>query len=295
MNRFNRDEPSPFFSRKGTDKDTFQTEVGDEGAKHNQASLPFGGLSRSNTGGSALGNGPGSPWGAPTTGTMSPMGNFGSFALPSGSNPPTTPGEKRPAFGRGESRLAHLMPKESSEELSSKGEPLRSDAAKSWRSRARTDTDPFDDESIRPGSAALGGQDISPPLNQQRRAPGLDTPSRQASGDLGMSDAPGFRDGMHGHGIQTPHERQGVHRGLESPTETNLVLQRSVRNARKTRQVLEATHYIKIDLSALVGFQSTIPIHLAGSPEGSPTRNLMEAIAARHLAQQVVRAFHPLV
>ncbi|KFY76867.1 hypothetical protein V499_03558 [Pseudogymnoascus sp. VKM F-103] len=222
MSRFNRDEPSPFFNRKAGDKDSFQADDRDDGVKHGQTSLPFGGVSRSNTAGSGLGNGPASPWGAPTSGAnMSTMGSFGSFALPSGSNPPATPGEKRPAFGRGESRLAHLMPKESSEELSSKGESLRSDAAKSWRARARTDTDPFDDESIRPGSAALGGQDISPPLSQNRRAPGLDTPSRQASGDLGMSDAPGFRDGMHGHGIHTPHERLGGHRGLESPTETN--------------------------------------------------------------------------
>ncbi|OBT54885.1 hypothetical protein VE04_04969 [Pseudogymnoascus sp. 24MN13] len=200
MSRFNRDEPSPFFNRKAGDKDSFLADDRDDGVKHGQTSLPFGGVSRSNTAGSGLGNGPASPWGAPTS---------------------ATPGEKRPAFGRGESRLAHLMPKESSEELSSKGESLRSDAAKSWRARARTDTDPFDDESIRPGSAALGGQDISPPLSQNRRAPGLDTPSRQASGDLGMSDAPGFRDGMHGHGIHTPHERLGGHRGLESPTETN--------------------------------------------------------------------------
>lgn len=221
--RFGRQEQSPFFARKATDKDSFGDDR-DDGPTHGQSksSLPFGGLSRSNTGGSTLGNGPSSPWTAgPANASMSPMGNFGSFALPTSSNPPATPGEKRPGFGRGESRLAHLMPKESSEDLSSKTEGLRSDAAKSWRARTRTETDPFDDEHIQGGSAALGGQDISPPLHQQRRAPGLDTPSRQTSSDFGMSDMTGFRDAVHGHGIQTPHGRQGSQREPESPTETN--------------------------------------------------------------------------
>jgi PERQ amino acid-rich with GYF domain-containing protein len=172
---------------------------------------PLGGLMRSNTG-NLLSNGPASPWGAaPNSATM---GNFGSFAMVTPVNPPT-PNEKRPAFGRGESRLAHLMPKDSSEDIQSKP------AERSWRSRPRTDTDPFGDD-VPTGSAALGGgQDTSPPLTQQQRAPGLDTPVRGASSDFGMSDVPGFRDSLQrGQSYQTPQGNHGEHDHL-SPAETN--------------------------------------------------------------------------
>jgi PERQ amino acid-rich with GYF domain-containing protein len=166
---------------------------------------------RSNTG-NVLSTGPASPWSAaPNSATM---GNFGSFAMVTPVNPPT-PNDKRPTFGRGESRLAHLMPKESSEEIPSKP------SDRSWRSRPRTDTDPFGDEAPS-GSAALGGgQDISPPSNQQRRPQGLDTPVRGASGDVGMSDLPGFRDSLQrGQSYQTPQGNHGEHDQL-SPAETN--------------------------------------------------------------------------
>jgi PERQ amino acid-rich with GYF domain-containing protein len=177
---------------------------------------------RSTTGGS-IGNGPSSPWSATTAAaTMSPMGNFGSFALPGSSGQPATPSEKRPGLGglRGESRLAHLMPKDSSEDMSKANEGSKAQEAKSWRARGRTDTDPFGDEPPQSGSAALGGgQDISPPMQQQRRAPGLDTPTRQSSSDFGLTDVPGFRDALQGHVMQTPlgHGQ----REPDSPTETN--------------------------------------------------------------------------
>ena len=200
--RFGRDESSPYFSRKTNDfKDGSE-----ERADDSKPSLPLGPLMRSNTAGSVLGNGPVSPWGV--TPSSATMGNFGIF------NPPT-PGEKRPVFGRGESRLAHLMPKESSEDMSSKA------AERSWRSRPRTDTDPFGDD-LPTGSAALGGgQDNSPPVPSQRRAPGLDTPVRGASSDFGMSDMPGFRDPLQrGQSFQTPQGHQGEHEHF-SPSDTN--------------------------------------------------------------------------
>lgn len=116
---------------------------------------------RSNTAGSALGNGPASPWGAaPASASMSPMGTFGSFGMGGSSAAPATPSEKRPGLGgmRGESRLAHLMPKESSEEAAFKAaSSTRSQGATTWRSRARNDADPFADDNLRSGSAALGG------------------------------------------------------------------------------------------------------------------------------------------
>ena len=105
------------------------------------------------------------------------------------------------------------MPKESSEDISSKA------AERSWRSRPRTDTDPFGDDTPS-GSAALGGgQDTSPPPISQRRAPGLDTPIRGASSDFGMSEVPSFRDSR-GHSQQTPQGHRGEHEPL-SPSDTN--------------------------------------------------------------------------
>ncbi len=228
--RFNRDETSPFLSRKITDaKDNLYGTSGsedrpDEGPAGNATSktaLPFGGLMRSNTGGNSLANGPASPWSTtPASATLSPMGNFGSFAMP-GQQP--TFGEKRPGFGttRGESRLVSLMPRESSEDLMSKtGEANKvQESSRPWRSRPRTDTDPFGDEI----GGLEEGRDMASILNQQRRAPGLDTPNRHVPGDFGMSDMPGFRDSMHrrDEAQQTPQSHHGTGHEQFSPTDTN--------------------------------------------------------------------------
>lgn len=209
--RFFRDETS-FSSRKLNEN----KDASDDPTEERKSNLPFGGLMRANTAGSVLGNGPASPWGpTPGSAAMSPMGNFGSFALGGSSANPPTPVEKRPGFGsmRGESRLTHLMPKESSEDISSKAADRPS-----WRPRQRTDTDPFGDDPPA-GSAALGGgQDVSPPTSRGR-APGLDTPVRGASGEFGMSDMTNFRDSQRGLSHQTPH-RHDENEPL-SPSETN--------------------------------------------------------------------------
>ncbi len=208
LGRFNRDESSLFF-RKAADRDD------DEAPPSSRPALPFGGLARSSTTGA-----PNSPWSAgPATTTM---GAFGSFALPTG---PGTPSKERPTFGRGESRLAHLMPKESSEDLGAPParEPLRSDAAKSWRAKTfAAEADPFDEAPVQGGSASLGGQDLSPPM-PQRRVPGYGTPSRQASRQTSLSDLQGFRDITSGQvsGTQTPFGRHAGQRDVDSPTETN--------------------------------------------------------------------------
>jgi PERQ amino acid-rich with GYF domain-containing protein len=176
---------------------------------------------RSNTGGNTLSNGPTSPWGTtPASAALSPMGNFGSFAMP---GQQSTLGEKRPGFGttRGESRLVSLMPRESSEDLMSKsGEASKGqETARPWRSRPRTDTDPFGDES----GVLEEGQDLASLLNQQRRAPGLDPPNRHISSDFGMSDMPGFRDSMQRReeAQQTPQGHHGAGHEQFSPTDTN--------------------------------------------------------------------------
>ena len=206
--RFARDESSPFLSRRPADlKDLVDTRA--EDAKNN---LPFGGLARSNTAGSVLGNGPASPWGiTPASATMSPMGNFGSFAMPGSSNNPPA-NDKRPAYGtmRGESRFAQLMQKDSSEDMTSKA------SSGPWRSRPRTDTDPFGDDAPTVSASLGGGQDTSPPLNLQRKAPGLDTPTRGMCSDFGMSDMTGFRGQSH----QTP-QGQRTDNDQTSPPDTN--------------------------------------------------------------------------
>lgn len=192
--RFSKEDTSPFFNRKPNEGKESADERDGDGKKD----LPFGGLMRSNTG-NVLNNGPASPWSAgPASAAITPMGNFGSFSLN-----PTTPSEKRPGFGsmRGESRLAHLMPKEGSEETTSKT------AERSWRSRPRTDTDPFADD-----GAPLGGPSSSKPQ-------GLDTPVRSTNpiSDFGMTDVPGFRDAQASQ--QTP-ARHGENEPL-SPMDTN--------------------------------------------------------------------------
>lgn len=236
--RFNRDEASPFFNRKSTDlKDNAygnsasedRTEENASASGQTKVSLPFGGLARSNTAGSALGNGPASPWGStPASAALSPMGNFGSFAMAGSSTQPTTATEKRPGFGslRGESRLALLMPQKSSEDLSSKAADASKgpESSRPWRSRPRTDTDPFGDDAILSGSTSLDETHDGPGLqNQQRRAPGFDTPSKRISSDFGMSDVPGFRDSMQRREEvqQTPQGNHGAGHGHLSPTDTN--------------------------------------------------------------------------
>ncbi|KAI9731608.1 MAG: hypothetical protein M1818_007738 [Claussenomyces sp. TS43310] len=226
--RFSRDEQSPIFSRKTTDsKDLFhgtsEERIDDPqtGNGVSKTASPFGSLMRSNTAGNALGSGPSSPWGAtPASVTLSPMGNFGSFAMSGHPVQPPTPSEKRPGYGslRGESRLAHLMPKASSEDISARAAESAKpqDSGRPWRSRPRTDTDPFGDEPLHNGTAALvAGQDDSSADHGTR----LDTPARQIAHDFGMSDLPGFRDRRDHH--QTPQgHRDGSNEPL-SPTETN--------------------------------------------------------------------------
>lgn len=246
--RFPRDESSPFLTRKLTDLKN----DGDDRADEPKSSLPFGPLMRSNTGGANLGSVPLSPWGtAPSSATLTPMGTFGAFAMP------TTPSEKRSGFGstRGESRLAHLMPKDRTDD------PASQSAERSWRTRPRIDTDPFGDDTIPSGSAGLGGgQDTSPTLNPQRKAPGLDTPIRGVSSDFGMSDMPGFRDAQLR--AQTHHTPQGQHYNEPLSPDTNPY--RSPPEERRERTGHDDTPPFDLDNS------HERPQPLGGIPEHAP-------------------------
>lgn len=263
--RFSRDEsntaePPPALLRRRTDlkdaepgprsEDRDKEKVAEGSSEDAQL---FGALKRSSTGPFGAGlNGASSPWSSTSqTGGFSAMGSFGSFALGSTTGQASTPSEKRSGLGgvRGESRFKGLMAKESAEEgqrgLKSKPslgtlekvnetEPDRE--APSWM-EARTrrplsnDTDPYPDEDVRTGSAALGGgQDTSPPRRQGFQQFG--TPNcRDSQDDSGISafgmtaDTMGFRDILHARDAymqHTPQQRDNSG-GLEpmSPTDTN--------------------------------------------------------------------------
>lgn len=174
---------------------------------------PFASLTRSNTTGTSGFVAAASLWGtspapAPASSGIG-AGAFGSFAHL------TTPaaGDKRFAGARGESRLAHLIPKDITDNMASKSNDTtgaNADAARAWRPRPRTDTDPYggDDHSAS-GSAALGGDQDSPPsLPAQPHAGGIfDTPVKGHTGDFGMS----------GLNIGGGHDS----RGPGSPSDTN--------------------------------------------------------------------------
>lgn len=162
---------------------------------------PFPGLIRNNTFDAAA-----SLWGAKPA-PASAATAFGNFALAS---PATS--EKRIGLGRGESRLAHLIPKDSIESLDSKsGDNAIGNASRAWRPRPRTDTDPFgaDEGASVSGSAALGGahDDSPPPIPSQRGGAGglSDTPVKGNTGDFGMSGL-NLSGGNGSHGPASPSD-----------------------------------------------------------------------------------------
>ncbi|KAL8760810.1 MAG: hypothetical protein Q9184_003014 [Pyrenodesmia sp. 2 TL-2023] len=243
--RFGKDEnamtPPPSLLRRRTEfKDNaFGSALEEKGeGKQGESSNPFGVLKRTATGpvGSSL-NGPSSPWSAaPQSAGFTPMGTFGSFALGSATGEPPTPSEKKPGYGslRGESRFKGLMNSESSEDLSSR---IREKASISSLERlAEASNEPaaadwgVQHSSHQAGSAALGGDDASPP----RQAPSrFREPNRSVSReDLGFSafgsssDMASFRELMQRREMSQSQVTQGQAHGQQvnepmSPTNTN--------------------------------------------------------------------------
>ncbi|KAF4974858.1 hypothetical protein FZEAL_8287 [Fusarium zealandicum] len=203
--RFSRDDPSYWFPRKNTDLKEAEADESDTEptSREGPGKLPpFGNLMRSNTGGIG---GMGSIW-PPSNQTTPGGGGFGNFALPSSS----AVGDKRVGGAPGGSRLTHLMPKDSLENVGGKApespNPLNQ---QSWRSRPRTDTDPFGEDTLS-GSAVLGGAqdtDAAGLPQQSNRVGTLGTPVKGSTGDFGMS---GLNLGGH-----------GDDNGPVSPSETN--------------------------------------------------------------------------
>ena len=264
-NRFPKDEapaaaPTPSLLRRRTDliESNPGPALNDREKETNKqenapnTALPFGPLKRSTTGPFSAGlSGPSSPWpAAPQSAGFSPMGAFGNFSLGASSGQPSTPSEKRPGFGslRGESRFKGLMNTESPDDLVSRvkekasvsslerlaesdNERTQSNwvAARSARPLS-TESNPYGNEQSGTGSAALGGDDPSPPPQHASRARNLDRESYDDTGfsAFGMSsDLPPFREMMHRQEISqqvTPQSKQRGQYGTQepmSPTNTN--------------------------------------------------------------------------
>ncbi|KAL8651377.1 MAG: hypothetical protein Q9226_004731 [Calogaya cf. arnoldii] len=244
--------PPPSLLRRRTDfKDNPFGSALDEKSdgKLGEGNSPFGGLKRTATGpiGSSL-NGPSSPWSAaPQSAGFPPMGTFGNFALGGSTNQPATPGERK-SYGsvRGESRFKGLMNAESSEDMSAKikekasinslerlAESSNEPATTGWdlpRSTQTTGQARPSDEPYQAGSAALGGDDASPPPQPPSR---FDPQQSVPRDDIGFSSfgvpstMPSFREMMqrrdgsntqplHAQGIQGHPMNEPM-----SPTTTN--------------------------------------------------------------------------
>ncbi|KAB5540583.1 hypothetical protein GE09DRAFT_1137787 [Coniochaeta sp. 2T2.1] len=181
---------SSWLSRKNTaTKEPVYDEPEDENAPSREQptkTQSFASLNRSNTAGtSGFGAAP-SIWGSSTAAPTPGLGAFGNFALPTQSTP-----DKRLGSTRGESRLAHLIPKDAADAFTAKsGEPSNQEPNKTWRARPRTDTDPFGADDALSGSAVLGGShDASPPTMPSQPQGGsiFDTPVKGNAGDFGMA------------------------------------------------------------------------------------------------------------
>lgn len=225
--------PPPSLLRRRTDIKEQQPKPEEREDKPAESSTPFGTLKRSTTGPFSAGlGGPSSPWASTPQSAgfgVSPMGAFGNFALGTPSA-----AEKRPGLGggRAESRFKGLMSKESNEDMGNKTIRERASNAslsKVNESDAWHPQEPVSEaEEELAGSAALGGQDVSPPHPRQGFR-GFGTPSRSDSRDdfgfaaFGMTSS----DAGHGFGqgtMQTPFQQQR-HQGHGnepmSPTDTN--------------------------------------------------------------------------
>lgn len=183
-----RFESTSWFSRKHTETKepvSYEEPDDDNPVSRDQTSKtqPFAALNRTNTtGSSGFGAAP-SIWGNSTAAVTPGLGAFGNFALPG-----QAAAEKRLGNTRGESRLAHLIPKDSADAFSPKsGEGANQDLNKSWRARPRTDTDPFAGDDRLSGSAVLGGSHDASPPPQPQGGSIFDTPVKGNTGDFGMS------------------------------------------------------------------------------------------------------------
>ncbi|PHH78474.1 hypothetical protein CDD82_3027 [Ophiocordyceps australis] len=177
-----REDGNPWLSRRSNDvKESDVDEAEAEQSRREVIGKPvFGSLSRGSISG---GSGMSAIW-PPSNQATPTAGGFGNFSLPQSS----VVGERRVGSSGG-SRLAHLIPRDGHGSAAAKlGENQSASGQQSWRSRPRTDTDPFGDDGLS-GSAVLGGaQDTSTSGNAPAGRVGvLGTPVKGSTSDFGMS------------------------------------------------------------------------------------------------------------
>lgn len=192
-----RDDPSYWTRKTDLMKESEPDEPESEQGSRDPSRL-FGNLLRSNTTGSQ--GAMGGIWSQSNPGT--PGGSaFGNFAI---GNPGVA--SAKPVQGAsGGSRLVHLIPtKDTTESTPARqveGQNPLSQAP--WRSRTRTDTDPFGEDMLT-GSASLGGaQEPTAVQPQTGRVGTLGTPVKGSTGDFGMS---GLNLGSNDDGPASPSE-----------------------------------------------------------------------------------------
>lgn len=183
--------------------------------------------------------GPASPW-APSGPQSAGFGAFGNFSIENAGAAPSTPGEKRLGFGglRGESRLKGLMSKESSEDMLAMGreksysglEKLTEseNGTRSVSNHGARKPPNFFGEEERIGSAALGGDEPSPParpysgtVEQKRAHDDIGFSSFNPPSNLGaIRELVARRDAT---SQETPQSQHFNEQGYEqmSPTVTN--------------------------------------------------------------------------
>ena len=228
--------PPASLLRRRTEQKESISEDAEERNKDKSEPVPQAGVKRSVTGG--LGVTSPSTWGSSGASAFAPMGSFGNFALGSASGQQSA-ADKRPGYGsmRGQSRFAGLMKdssadsgsgvreKSSISDLQRQSEP---EQGPSWMEQRQSrpyseDTDPYPENELPSGSAALGGGlDDSPP--KPRGYAPFGGSRGQDDGGLSMLGMTSDNVGHHDFSHQTPqhfqHRNEHSHEPM-SPTNTN--------------------------------------------------------------------------
>ncbi|KAL9604142.1 MAG: hypothetical protein Q9219_000730 [cf. Caloplaca sp. 3 TL-2023] len=273
-----------------------------------EGSNPLSGLKRTSTGplGSSL-NGPSSPWSAaPQSAGFAPMGAFGNFALGGSTGQPPTPGEKKHTFGslRGESRFKGLMNADSSEDLNSKikekasisslerlAEASNEPATTDWGIRRRPqDSGPalHGDEQYQGGSAALGGDDASPPRHTPSYYGAANrSVSREDMGfsNLGSSETASFRELMQrrqASEAQPSQPQAHGHQPIEpmSPTDTNPYQSPEAERPVPEDADIDGSDYRTSRMPAAAGFGHPVRAHTANFDGAASDRSRTSSAGA---------------
>ncbi|KAL8665732.1 MAG: hypothetical protein Q9202_002042 [Teloschistes flavicans] len=257
--------------------------------KSSEGSNPFGGLKRTSTGpGNPAFGTSSSPWStAPQSAGFSPMGAFGNFSLGASTGQPPTPSDKKPTYGslRGESRFKGLMNSDNSDDISSKvkekasisslerlAETSNESATAGWgapRAPQAAGAALQHDDRYQAGSAALGGDDASPPRQLPTRFGVPKTSSSRE--DIGFStfggssDVASFRELMQRRELpqsQMHGQNQQMNEPM-SPTNTNPYQSPEVEKAVPRDIDMDDPDFRNAHMTPAAGFGHPSRIHTA--------------------------------